>query len=100
MHKASDINQPSGIWVLIDERPATINNWMFEVHMELAKGATGRIIEHPSNEHPGAGIGFADGHVELKQWRTSQMRSGGDFIPAPFNEDLAWLADRTTTRIE
>lgn len=100
MHKATDINPPSGIWVLIDERPTSINTPLFEVWMDQAKGANALIREHPSNEHPGAGIGFADGHVELKQWRTSQMQSGFPYIPAPFNEDLAWLADRTTTPIK
>ena len=100
---------PSGIWVVIDERPESINNAHFGHCME---GIYPRNplqfgwINWPANYHNGAsGLTFADGHSEVRKWRDPRTTPpkgqavAGFFdasIRTPNNEDAYWLGARTT----
>jgi prepilin-type processing-associated H-X9-DG protein len=66
---------------------------------------TDDICDFPAQHHNGgASFSFADGHSEVKKWRTPLLRS----TPQPnivrnyptrlseFNEDVFWLMDHAT----
>jgi len=67
-YKLSDIRRPppSMLWVFVDEHPDSINDgW-------LVNGMPGGLgwTDLPASYHAGAcGIGFADGHGEIKKWK-------------------------------
>lgn len=59
--KETEISKPSGIWVIVDEDPKSINESMLLVDM----GGSRQFLDLPSRLHSsGYGINFADGHVE------------------------------------
>jgi prepilin-type processing-associated H-X9-DG protein len=63
-------------------------------------------IHYPSGLHNRRGVlAFADGHVEVHRWLnplTMPQLSSGTYIthgnPAAGNQDLVWIAQRTTSR--
>ena len=107
--KLGDMATPSEIWVVIDERPESINNGHFGACMD---GVFPRnpsqfgLINWPANYHNGAsGLNFGDGHSEIRKWRDLRTTppkgkavSGINLvsIPSPKNEDAYWLGVRTT----
>ena len=107
--RTGDIPVPSGIWVIIDERPESINNGHFGHCME---GVYPRDpskfgwINWPANYHNGAcGLNFADGHSEIRNWRDPRTTPPkGKAVPGSFdaplrstnNEDSYWLGVRST----
>jgi prepilin-type N-terminal cleavage/methylation domain-containing protein len=109
--RLGDMTQPapSGVWVLVDERPESINNAHFGHCMEgiyPRNPSQFGWINWPANYHNGAsGLNFADGHSESHKWRDprttpprGQALSGDFFNPirTPNNEDSYWLGVRTT----
>lgn len=66
--------------------------------------ASARIIDFPASSHNGAGgISFSDGHAEIRKWRDARTRPAPRYnnnlalnIPSANNEDMIWLADRTS----
>ncbi|MBM3834838.1 MAG: type II secretion system protein [Verrucomicrobia bacterium] len=72
-----------------------------------------QIISFPANYHNGAAsVNFADGHSEAHKWLDehtkcpnlhcgclSEYASKGLFKPTPHNPDLAWLPERTSSRV-
>ena len=107
--KVGDITTPSGIWVVIDERPESINNGHFGACMEgiyPRNPSQFGFINWPANYHNGAsGLNFADGHSETRKWRDPRTTppkgkalSGGFFTPirSAYNEDAYWLGVRST----
>lgn len=95
----SDINAPSGRFVITDERPDSINDSWFPVEM-----ATEGLIDFPGNYHSGGTwMSFADGHVDYHRWndpRTSPNYKVGVWLnlalESPGNPDMAWLRAHTT----
>jgi prepilin-type N-terminal cleavage/methylation domain-containing protein len=88
-------------FVFSDVNPGNICTPAFGVDMTLSYW-----IHYPSGMHNRRGVlSFADSHVELHHWvnplTLPQLNSTGSYIghgaSAYGNEDLAWIAERTTT---
>lgn len=84
--KVTDMNRlkPTGAWVLVDEHPDSVNDAALfpeaaavqQGGMWVVKGDTGRSVwrDYPSSLHNGAcGFSFADGHSEIRKWKTRPM---------------------------
>jgi prepilin-type processing-associated H-X9-DG protein len=114
-HKMSDIIVPSptDLWLLVDERPESINDGRFATlpHTYLAGHGSAptpdRVewIDVPAVYHNhAAGVAFADGHSEIKRWRDPRtvaplpLESYGQFRfqVHPNNVDLIWLLQRSS----
>ena len=102
--KSSDLanDSPANRFVFIDVNPASICTPGFGVDMSL-----GTFVHYPSSLHDGLGVvAYADNHVESHKWLDARTRkrlpSGQQYIqhndPSPRNQDLAWIAQRTTSR--
>jgi prepilin-type processing-associated H-X9-DG protein len=102
--KKAEIDKPSMRFVFLDEHPDSINAGGF-ANMMVVSPPSARIIDYPASYHAGAcGISFADGHAEIRKWRDPRtrapIRNNDDLLPlnvdSPNNQDMIWLADRTT----
>ena len=97
--KTSDVTQPppSQLWIFVDEHPDSINDGAF-----FNSQQDRRWIDLPANYHNNAcGLAFADGHSEIKKWRTTVPREKANFSygppPVPAKDaDWGWLLDRTS----
>jgi prepilin-type N-terminal cleavage/methylation domain-containing protein/prepilin-type processing-associated H-X9-DG protein len=100
--KGSSIVNPSLTWVILDERPASINDAFFVVDMQnYGNPRAMQLIDHPGIQHNNAcGFSFADGHAEIKKWKDAPLLSkeGSARVPAPNSRDLEWLMERTSVR--
>ena len=100
--KTSDLRQPPNWYVFLDEKPASINDEYFEVIMDDYTATSFYLNDNPSQVHNHAcGFGFADGHAEIHQWKSSQFQSNalvtGTFTsPSAAYTDGAWIANHTT----
>lgn len=96
---------PSALWVLMDERPDSINDGMFITNLKN-RGNLAKLVDFPAGWHNrGAGITFADGHSEIKRW--TDERTTPELKPtqllrldvlSPGNRDVAWLQERSSSR--
>ena len=92
---------PANRFVFTDVNPANICTPAFGVDMTQASW-----IHFPSGLHRQRGVlAFGDGHIEVHRWldrRTLPQLTSGFFIghgaSAIGSPDLAWLAERTTSR--
>jgi prepilin-type N-terminal cleavage/methylation domain-containing protein/prepilin-type processing-associated H-X9-DG protein len=115
IYKKSDdiVNpSPSQLWVFIDEHPDSIDDGRFQVDCER-QGAAAQLISFPANFHGSASsISFADGHSEFHKWRDERTTyhnrycgclasyaHQGHYTAAPNSPDIAWLQQRTSSRI-
>jgi prepilin-type N-terminal cleavage/methylation domain-containing protein/prepilin-type processing-associated H-X9-DG protein len=108
-YKTSDIINPGPAmcFVLLDEHPDGINAGGYANMMVESPGAA-RIIDFPASYHNGAGgISFADGHAEIRKWVDPRTRAPAKYngqlqlnVPSPNNQDMMWLADRTSSRLK
>ena len=99
--KQSDIPSPAGIYVMLDEHPDSINDGYY-----LLTTSGGTWGDLPASYHNGAGgLSFADGHSEIKKWRSpSTIKAvrykffGNSDLDFPANEkaDWQWMYDRTS----
>jgi prepilin-type N-terminal cleavage/methylation domain-containing protein/prepilin-type processing-associated H-X9-DG protein len=101
--KMNDITtpNPSQCWVFIDENPNSINDGWFISDPNLLNG--NQWVDIPATYHNTAGgLSFADGHAEIKKWRDSKMiaAKGTDVLRDINSTDLAWLNERTTSRVQ
>ncbi len=98
--KGSGISNPSMTWVMVDERPTSINDAFFVVDMANYNNPRAmQVIDHPGIQHNNAcGFSFADGHAEIKKWRDGPLikKNPGSREPAPNSRDLQWLMERTS----
>jgi len=101
--KLSQIRMPPpvNLWVFVDEHPDSINDgWLTDPWP--GGGAWGDL---PASYHGGAcGIGFADGHAEIRIWRDKgtlqpvrRANISGDRT-AP--RDTQWFMERTTAPMQ
>ena len=107
--KTSDITGPgpSMCYVMLDEHPDSINAGGFANMMVESPGAA-RIVDFPASYHNGAaGISFADGHAEIRKWvdiRTQPPVAYNNSlqlnVSSPNNQDMIWLAERTSSRLK
>ena len=83
-------------WVTIDENPASINDGWF-VH-----AAKNSFVDYAATYHNDAGgLSFADGHSEIKKWRSPTIITYGRPKTAANAQldtlDATWMYERTTT---
>lgn len=96
--KQSQVPRPSKTWLIIDEQADSINDGFF-VNFPTAASWT----DIPASYHGGAcGFSYADGHSEIKKWK-----SGTSIYPVKFyyptkmnfdaagQNDFAWYLERT-----
>ena len=87
---------PSMLFVTLDENPNTINDGFFVVDPNQPT----TWVDVPASYHNHAcGIGFADGHAEIKKWRDGNMintKTVNVPIQPGFPDDLVWLQQRAT----
>ena len=97
--KQSHVPRPAKTWLFVDEHPDSINDGFFVNNP--AATAWGDI---PASYHNGAcGFSFADGHSEIKKWRsgTSRYQKVQYFYPATLTFDALgrldfnWYLERT-----
>jgi prepilin-type N-terminal cleavage/methylation domain-containing protein/prepilin-type processing-associated H-X9-DG protein len=103
--KSSQILQPSGIFVFIEEHPDSINDGYFLNHVDSL-----RWNDLPASYHSGAAnLSFADGHIERHKWHSGATeppsQAGAAALPFPAAPnvlaadalgDFNWLMQRTT----
>ena len=96
---------PSQLYVLLDEHPDGINAGGF-ANMMVEQPAQARIIDFPASYHNGAaGLSYADGHAEIKKWLDARTKPRARYldnvltlnVPSPNNQDMIWLAERTSS---
>jgi prepilin-type N-terminal cleavage/methylation domain-containing protein/prepilin-type processing-associated H-X9-DG protein len=95
--KLTQIPNPSGTWVFLDEHPDSIETGLFVVLLDQD------YWDHlPASYHNGGcGFSFADGHSQIKKWLdpvTSQpIRFNNSYIwkPTPSPHDQQWVKERT-----
>jgi prepilin-type N-terminal cleavage/methylation domain-containing protein/prepilin-type processing-associated H-X9-DG protein len=112
--KSADIAAPgpSKLWLFIDEHADSLDDCAFVVDCESPSSGQ-RLISFPAHYHNGASsFSFTDGHAEFRRWldeRTkapdlycgclSHYAANGYYTTTPNNLDLAWLKDRTSSKI-
>ncbi len=106
-YKTADIVNPSPTqcYVLLDEHPDSINAGGY-ANMMVESPAAARMIDYPASYHNGAaGISFADGHAEIRKWVDIRTQPPPKYnnnlalnVPSPNNQDVIWLAERSSSR--
>jgi len=96
---------PANLWLFVDEHPDSQNAGGFgNMMVETADGRDAYIIDFPASFHGEAGgIGYADGHAEIRRWVDPRTRPPVRYnnnlqlaVPSPYNKDMIWLAQRTS----
>jgi prepilin-type N-terminal cleavage/methylation domain-containing protein/prepilin-type processing-associated H-X9-DG protein len=107
----TDIRNPTGIFVFLEEHPDSINDGWF-VYCTLKKPPEiSEWSDLPASYHNRAGIfSFADGHAEVHQWKSASTLKpslmngmGGRPVAVPSKpsaeqQDIIWVRDRSTVR--
>ncbi len=97
--KLSSVPRPAKTWLVIDEHPDSINDGYF-----LNGDTSTAWSDIPASYHNGAcGFSFADGHSEIKKWKsaTSKYEKVQYSFPAQIafdtagKDDFAWYKERT-----
>jgi prepilin-type N-terminal cleavage/methylation domain-containing protein/prepilin-type processing-associated H-X9-DG protein len=100
---------PAGTFVFVDERTDSVNDGFFVTQMEGYPTTTTTLCDMPGQYHGGgAGFSFADGHAQIKVWKTGLLLAPDDpdtVLPYPtpvsgFNVDVHWLQDNATRWIQ
>lgn len=104
---------PSKLWVIITERPDSLNDGFFVVDMAGYDTATPRprsykIVDYPASYHNGgAALAYADGHSEFHKWVDARTVPPLDInrelalnVASANNLDVAWLQERSTRLIQ
>jgi prepilin-type N-terminal cleavage/methylation domain-containing protein/prepilin-type processing-associated H-X9-DG protein len=97
--KITDIRNPVNTWVTIDENPNSINDGWFLVRPNFQY--VWRDV--PAVYHNKAGgLSFADGHAEIRRWHDKSVleQAGSMARKDPNSDDLDWLIERTTVKIQ
>jgi prepilin-type N-terminal cleavage/methylation domain-containing protein/prepilin-type processing-associated H-X9-DG protein len=105
--KLGQIPTPVKTWLMLDEHPDSINDGYFMT--DATKGSAGSWGDTPASYHNGAcGFSFADGHSELRKWRSATSiypvtmrgnlwlgQGGANRFDAAGLADYAWFLERT-----
>jgi prepilin-type N-terminal cleavage/methylation domain-containing protein/prepilin-type processing-associated H-X9-DG protein len=89
--KMSQVPRPAKSWLMVDEHPDSINDGYF-----INNPTVSSWQDLPASYHNGAcGFSFADGHSEIKKWRssTSKYLRVSYYYPAQMTFDAAGRAD-------
>jgi prepilin-type processing-associated H-X9-DG protein len=93
--KMGDIQHPTKMFVFIDEREETVDDGYFLVTLEDNK-TWGNL---PAIYHNGAGgLGFADGHAEVKKWLDSATLQKGAAGARVAPRDVPWIQERASVK--
>lgn len=92
------VPKPSKTWLVIDEHPDSINDGYFINNPDATAWQ-----DIPASYHNGAcGFSFADGHSEIRKWKSSSSKYTsvifGDPPRKPFEpgrQDFMWYLERT-----
>ena len=100
---------PSKTFVFLEEREDSINDGMFVVDMSGYPNKATSMVDAPASYHGGSGcFAFADGHSELRKWRSSYVLvppREGEIRPYPYSIpggdtalqiDAGWLQEHCT----
>ncbi len=93
---------PAMTFVILDERPESINDGYFVVEMNgysLTSVGSAELVDYPGIAHGRAcGFGFADGHSEIHRWVdavvNAPMPPSTLSYPANQARDIRWMQDR------
>ena len=100
--KTADIRNASGYWVFVDENPGSINDGYF-CGDGAGSTATANWQDLPASFHGKAcGFGFADGHSEIKKWKSASTYAPDGSTGWPTGGqigDIVWVQERTTYRL-
>jgi len=98
--KQTQVPRPSKTWLFVDEHPDTINDGNFVSNPTLDFWQ-----DIPASYHNGAcGFSFADGHSEIRSWRSGTSKYKGVLFAydrprmsfdKPGRADFAWYLERT-----
>jgi prepilin-type N-terminal cleavage/methylation domain-containing protein/prepilin-type processing-associated H-X9-DG protein len=97
--KQTQVRQPAKTWLFIDEHPDSINDGYFINNPDVSNWQ-----DIPACYHNGAcGFSFADGHSEIKKWRSATSKYTVVQYNYPANMtfdaagrlDFAWYLERT-----
>jgi prepilin-type N-terminal cleavage/methylation domain-containing protein/prepilin-type processing-associated H-X9-DG protein len=96
--KQAQVRRPAKTWLTIDEHPDSVNDGYF-INNPAATGWQ----DIPASYHNGAcGFSFADGHSEIKKWRSAASKYGIQYsypnikpFDAAGRADFAWYLERT-----
>jgi prepilin-type N-terminal cleavage/methylation domain-containing protein/prepilin-type processing-associated H-X9-DG protein len=97
--KLTTVPRPAKTWLVLDEHPDSINDGYF---INNPTGTAWQDI--PASYHNGAGgFSFADGHSEIKKWRSATSRyesvkyqyPATKTFDAAGKDDFAWYNERT-----
>jgi len=97
--KQTQVRQPAKTWLFIDEHPDSINDGYFINNPDVSNWQ-----DIPACYHNGAcGFSFADGHSEIKKWRSATSKYTVVQYNYPANmtfdaagrADFAWYLERT-----
>jgi prepilin-type processing-associated H-X9-DG protein len=100
---------PSSTFVFVDEPEDRVNDGFFVTEMQTYPTSTQEICDFPANYHGGgAGFSFADGHADVKVWKTGLLLKKPDkgvVLPYPtplndLNRDVLWLMEHATRIIK
>ena len=101
---------PTEVYILIDEHENSINDSHFFPFDNLRSFANNPWLDAPSGRHGNAaGATFADGHAEVKKWRSpdlDKVRSSGgvvqpnniSWLPRAVASDHQWFANHIAAR--
>jgi len=96
--KQTAVIRPAKTWLLLDEQPDSINDGYF-----INNPTATAWQDIPAAYHNGAcGFSFADGHSEIKKWRSSTSKYPVQYVypatkgfDAAGRLDFAWYLERT-----
>jgi prepilin-type N-terminal cleavage/methylation domain-containing protein/prepilin-type processing-associated H-X9-DG protein len=103
--KLSDITShqpgPAMTFVILDERPESINDGYFVVEMNgysTTQLGSVELVDYPGIAHGRAcGFGFADGHSEIHKWRDAVVNApippATTTYSAAQGKDVRWMQD-------
>ena len=103
--KLSDITSyqpgPAMTFVILDERPESINDGYFVVEMNgysTTQVGPVELVDYPGIAHGRAcGFGFADGHSEIHKWRDAVINAPIPPVTTSYSaaqgKDVRWMQD-------
>ena len=98
--KDSDFHNAAMTFTMLDEHHESINDAGFG-HPGTPPGVNLRWVDFPATYHNGAGgLSFADGHSEIRKWKTIKYPRTGtpNLNVAATRVDWDWLAERSSPR--
>ena len=96
--KQTQVPRPAKTWLFVDEHPDSINDGYF-----INSPGNSSWSDIPASYHNGAcGFSFADGHSEIKRWKSAASKYKVQYFypstrgfDAPGRQDFAWYLERT-----